>query len=26
MELEGALLGTANRDLSHLDDPGELRL
>jgi hypothetical protein len=26
MELEGALLGTANRDLSPLDDPGELRL
>jgi hypothetical protein len=26
MELEGALLGTANRELSHLDDPGELRL
>jgi len=26
MELEGALLGTANSDLSHLDDPGELRL
>jgi hypothetical protein len=26
MELEGALLGAANRDLSHHDDPGELRL
>jgi hypothetical protein len=26
MELEGVLLGTANRDLSQHDDPGELRL